>query len=143
MGVSFFILLRAYCDRAWDPKGTARTERKTKDQAARRVLMAKEVRVGLVGYKSMGKVHSNAYRKVPMLFDTESVPVLRAICGRTEKAVAEAARKFGWESYETSWEMLLKRQDIDLVDISTPMQVIRISPWWQQAKEKMFSARNP
>ncbi|RKX92029.1 MAG: gfo/Idh/MocA family oxidoreductase, partial [Spirochaetes bacterium] len=64
--------------------------------------------------------HSNAYRKMPMFFNTEAIPVLKAICGRTEKAVAEAARKFGWESYETSWEKLVKRKDIDLVDITTP-----------------------
>ena len=36
--------------------------------------MAKEVRVGLIGYKFMGKTHSNAYRKMSMFFDTESIP---------------------------------------------------------------------
>ena len=82
--------------------------------------MTKKVNIGLVGYKFMGKAHSNAYRKMPMFFNTEAIPVLKAICGRTEKAVAEAARKFGWESYETSWEKLVKRKDIDLVDITTP-----------------------
>ena len=82
--------------------------------------MPKEIRIGLVGYKFMGKAHSNAYRKMPFFFDTESVPVLKAICGRTESVVAQAARKFGWESYETSWEKLVRREDIDLVDITTP-----------------------
>lgn len=57
--------------------------------------MAKEVRVGLIGYKFMGKTHSNAYRKMSMFFDTESIPILKAICGRTERAVAQAAKKFG------------------------------------------------
>lgn len=82
--------------------------------------MAKKINIGLIGYKFMGKAHSNAYRKMPMFFDTEAVPVLKAICGRTEKAVAQAAKKFGWEGYETSWEKLVKRKDIDLVDITTP-----------------------
>jgi len=82
--------------------------------------MTREVNIGLVGYKFMGKAHSNAYRKMPMFFTTESTPVRKAICGRTEKAVAQAARKFGWESYEVSWEKLVKRKDIDLVDITTP-----------------------
>lgn len=82
--------------------------------------MTQEVRVGLIGYKFMGQVHSNAYSKMPMFFDTESTPVLKAICGRTEAAVARAARKSGSESYETSWEKLVRRNDIDLVDITTP-----------------------
>lgn len=80
-----------------------------------------EVRVGLVGYKFMGKAHSNAYRQVPFFFpDAPAKPVMKAIVGRTESAVKEAMRLYGWESYETSWEKLLEREDIDLVDISTP-----------------------
>ncbi|HID95744.1 MAG TPA: Gfo/Idh/MocA family oxidoreductase [Candidatus Latescibacteria bacterium] len=82
--------------------------------------MAKEVRVGLIGYQFMGKAHSHAYRDVSMFFDLDAVPVMKAICGRRENAVAQAAIRFGWEGYETSWERLIKRDDIDLVDISTP-----------------------
>ncbi|MFQ5867989.1 MAG: Gfo/Idh/MocA family protein [bacterium] len=82
--------------------------------------MAKKINVGMVGYKFMGKAHSHAYRDVDMFFETETVPVMKVICGRTETAVAEAARKFGWEAYETSWERLVQREDIGLVDINTP-----------------------
>ena len=82
--------------------------------------MAKEINVGMVGYKFMGKAHSHAYRDVAMFFEIETVPVMKVICGRTETAVSEAARKFGWEAYETSWEKLVRRQDIGLVDINTP-----------------------
>lgn len=28
----------------------------------------KQLRVGMIGYKFMGKAHSNAYRSVPMFF---------------------------------------------------------------------------
>ena len=82
--------------------------------------MAKKINVGMVGYKFMGKAHSHAYRDVAMFFKTETVPVMKVICGRTETAVSEAARRFGWEAYETSWEKLVQRQDIGLVDINTP-----------------------
>ncbi len=61
--------------------------------------MAKTVNVGLVGYKFMGKAHSNAYVKAPKFFDMETVPVMKAICGRDEEGVSEFAKKFGWESY--------------------------------------------
>ena len=82
--------------------------------------MAKKVNVGLVGYKFMGKAHSNAYSDVAMFFDLDAEPVMKAICGRDEKGVKAAAEKFGWETYETDWEKLVKRSDIDLVDITAP-----------------------
>ncbi len=82
--------------------------------------MAKKVNVGLVGYKFMGKAHSHAYHDVAMFFDLDVVPVMKAICGRDEKGVKVAAERFGWESYETSWEKLIKRDDIDLIDITAP-----------------------
>ncbi|HIE50287.1 MAG TPA: Gfo/Idh/MocA family oxidoreductase [Armatimonadetes bacterium] len=79
------------------------------------------INVGLVGYQFMGKAHSNAYRQVAAFFDDlELVPVMKAICGRTEEAVKAAAEKYGWEGYETSWEKLVEREDIGLIDVSTP-----------------------
>lgn len=78
------------------------------------------INVGMIGYKFMGKAHSHAYRDVAMFFETETIPVMKVICGRTEQALAEAAKRFGWESYETSWEKVVQRDDIDLIDINTP-----------------------
>ncbi|MEA3346015.1 MAG: Gfo/Idh/MocA family oxidoreductase [Chloroflexota bacterium] len=78
------------------------------------------INIGLVGYKFMGTAHSNAYRQVSHFFDPKLKPVMKAICGRTEEAVAAAADKLGWEEYETDWRELVARDDIDLVDICTP-----------------------
>jgi predicted dehydrogenase len=80
----------------------------------------KKIRVGMIGYKFMGKAHSHAYRDVPFFFDTPVQPVLQAICGRDEAAVKAAADKFGWASYETDWRKLIERDDIDLIDIGVP-----------------------
>lgn len=79
-----------------------------------------EIGVGLVGYKFMGRAHSNAYRQVAHIFDVDPVPVMRAICGRDAEATAQAAAKLGWESYETDFHTLVNRDDIGLVDVSTP-----------------------
>ena len=79
-----------------------------------------EIGVGLVGYKFMGRAHSNAYRQVRHFFDVDPVPRMRAICGRDEAGVREAAAKLGWEGYETDYHRLVTRDDIDLVDVSTP-----------------------
>ncbi len=84
--------------------------------------MAKQtLNVGLVGYQFMGKAHSNAYRQVGHFFpEMSAVPVMKAICGRNESAVAAAASNLGWESYETDWRKLIERKDIDVIDVSTP-----------------------
>lgn len=76
--------------------------------------------IGLVGYKFMGKAHSNAFRKVGMFFEPSMKLSMKAICGRDEAWVKESAEKFGWEDYETSWEDLIKRDDIDAIDITAP-----------------------
>ncbi len=80
----------------------------------------KEIRIGLIGYKFMGKAHSNAYRQVSRFFEPAAIPVMKAICGRNEKGVKDAAEKFGWETYETDYKKLIRRDDIDLIDITTP-----------------------
>ncbi len=79
-----------------------------------------EIGVGLVGYKFMGRAHSNAYRQVGRFFDLDLSPRMRAICGRDEAGVRDAADSLGWESYETDYHSLLERDDIDLVDVATP-----------------------
>ncbi|MDP6124658.1 MAG: Gfo/Idh/MocA family oxidoreductase [Candidatus Latescibacteria bacterium] len=82
--------------------------------------MAETINVGMVGYSFMGKSHSNAYRQVGHFFDLPVKPVLKAICGRTASAVSEAADEMGWEGYETDWKALIARDDIGLIDVSTP-----------------------
>lgn len=79
-----------------------------------------EIRIGMVGYQFMGKAHSHAYRDLSFYFDTKIKPIQKAICGRNESAVKEAAEKMGWESYETDWRRLIDRSDIDVIDIVTP-----------------------
>ena len=75
--------------------------------------------VGLVGYKFMGRAHSNAYRQLPRFFDIDPAPRLVAVCGRDEAGVREAAEKLGYESYETDYRKLVQRDDIGLVDVAT------------------------
>ncbi len=83
--------------------------------------MARTLNIGLIGYKFMGKAHSNAYRQVARYFpDLEVRPILKALCGREQSGVARAAEVFGWESYETDWRALLARPDIDIVDVAVP-----------------------
>jgi predicted dehydrogenase len=83
--------------------------------------MADTIGVGLVGYKFMGKAHSNAYRQVTHFFpDVALKPVMKVLCGRDATAVRKAADELGWEQIETDWRKLVARDDIGLIDVSTP-----------------------
>ena len=83
--------------------------------------MTDTINIGLVGYKFMGRAHSNAYRQVAHFFpDVKLRPVLHTLCGRDEAAVRAAAAQLGWERYETDWRRLVAHDAIGLVDISTP-----------------------
>ncbi|HWG26021.1 MAG TPA: Gfo/Idh/MocA family oxidoreductase [Actinospica sp.] len=78
------------------------------------------LRVGMVGYGFMGKAHSQAWRNAARFYDLPSKPELTALCGRSSSAVAAAAETYGFAGWETDWERLIARDDIDVVDICTP-----------------------
>jgi predicted dehydrogenase len=79
------------------------------------------INVGLIGCGFMGKAHSNAYRNVGFFFpDMAAKPVRKLICGIPEPALKKAAAEFGWEEYETDFQKVIERDDIDVVDITTP-----------------------
>ena len=83
-------------------------------------MAKKDINVGLVGYKFMGKAHSNALSKIGMFFDNSCNVNMKAICGRDEEWVKDSAEKFGWDGYETDWQKLVSRSDIDMIDITAP-----------------------
>jgi predicted dehydrogenase len=76
--------------------------------------------VGMVGYAFMGAAHSQAWRNAPRFFDLPLGVRMSAVAGRDEAKVAAAAAQLGWDSTETSWQALVERDDIDLVDVCTP-----------------------
>jgi predicted dehydrogenase len=76
--------------------------------------------VGMVGYAFMGAAHSQAWRTAPHVFDLPLRPQLSALCGRDAAAVRVAAARLGWAATETDWHALIKRDDVDLVDVCTP-----------------------
>jgi predicted dehydrogenase len=81
----------------------------------------REIGVGLIGYAFMGKAHANGYMRMPVFFyPPPAKPRLVAICGRTEDAVSEAAKKYGFETYYTDWKELVKDDRIELVDNCLP-----------------------
>lgn len=84
------------------------------------MMKRRTLQIGLIGYKFMGKAHSNAWRQVPRFFELPADLRLKTICGRDSAAVAAAAKTFGWEKSATDWRAVVDDPEIDLVDISTP-----------------------
>ena len=82
--------------------------------------MKRTLAVGLIGYKFMGKAHSNAWRQAPHFFDLPAGVRMKTICGRNHAAVKKAAAKLDWENAETDWRSIIADPRIDIVDICTP-----------------------
>src|SRR5258706_10356549 len=80
----------------------------------------RRLNIALIGYGFMGRAHSNAWRQVGSFFDVPCEPVLKVISGRTESELIKAANNFGWQEHSNSWEEVVSREDIDVVDICTP-----------------------
>jgi len=79
------------------------------------------VGVGMLGYAFMGKAHTNAYKTMPyMMYPPPAIPQLVAVCGRNEEAVAEAARRYGYEEYYTDWRKMLENDRVQLFDNGGP-----------------------
>jgi predicted dehydrogenase len=54
--------------------------------------MAKTLRVGMIGYRFMGKAHSNAWRQASHFFPLKANVELSTICGRDPRRGRSGAR---------------------------------------------------
>lgn len=82
--------------------------------------MARTLRVGMVGYRFMGKAHSNAWRQAPRFFSLKAHVEMHMICGRNAAGVQAARLQFGWQNSSTDWREIVESPLIDIVDIVTP-----------------------
>ncbi|MEO3824943.1 Gfo/Idh/MocA family oxidoreductase [Actinomadura sp. B10D3] len=78
------------------------------------------VGVGMVGHAFMGRAHSQAWRSVGPFFGPPLTPVMAVLAGRSAERAGAAAAALGWATVETDWKELLRRDDVQLVDICTP-----------------------
>lgn len=78
------------------------------------------LRIAMIGHGFMGAAHSQAWRVAPRFFDLPLQPELAVVVGRDAERTRAAADKWGWHESSTDWRAVIERDDIDLVDISTP-----------------------
>jgi predicted dehydrogenase len=74
----------------------------------------------MIGYAFMGRAHSHAWRNVAAFFDLPCAPAMVALAGRSRDQAVAAADRLGWRSAETDWRELIRRDDVDIIDICTP-----------------------
>jgi predicted dehydrogenase len=87
------------------------------DRVTRSGAVSDEIGIGMVGYGFMGKAHTNAFHKLAyMAWPPPLVPRLVRIAGRNEEAVAEAARRYGFEGYATDWREVVADDRVGLFD---------------------------
>jgi predicted dehydrogenase len=76
--------------------------------------------VAVIGHSFMGKAHSNAWRNVGAFYPGTPPVRQQVLVGRDERAVKEAAARYGWAEAATDWSEVVTRDDVDLVDVCTP-----------------------
>jgi predicted dehydrogenase len=81
--------------------------------------MKREIRIGLIGHKFMGRAHSHALHDVAFFFDLDAVPMMHTLCGLGADVAATAAR-YGWRNWTESWEAVVGNPEIDAVAVCTP-----------------------
>lgn len=75
----------------------------------------------MLGYLFMGKSHSNAFTRMPFYFyPPPAYPRLVTICGRSRDKVRDAARRYGYERYETDWRKVVDDPEVDVLDNGLP-----------------------
>ena len=76
---------------------------------------ARPVAIGVLGYAFMGKAYANAFHTLRyMTWPPPLYPRLVSVAGRDEAAVAEAARRYGFERYVTDWTEVAADPAIEL-----------------------------
>ena len=79
------------------------------------------IKVGLIGYGGIGRVHAAAYRAIPFYYGLPAESIQIAGVATTRSATAQAAaHEIGCDFSTADYRELLARDDIDLVDICTP-----------------------
>ena len=80
-----------------------------------------KIRIGLIGYGGIGRVHAAAYRAIPFHYGlrADSIEIAGVATTRGETA-KRAAEEIGCEFFTDDYRELLRRADIDAVDICTP-----------------------
>jgi predicted dehydrogenase len=80
-----------------------------------------EIRIGLVGYGFIGKVHTLSYQLLPMIYDPFPARIrLVGVCAASHASTQKGVEQGGYEFGTNDWQELVERDDVDVIDCCTP-----------------------
>lgn len=88
--------------------------------------MTRTIRIGVVGFGWMGQAHARSYRNIGVYFPhADLTPQLVAVADTAADRLVLATSRFGFETATSDWREVVERDDIDIVDITTPTALHR------------------
>ncbi len=79
--------------------------------------MAREIRIGMVRYGQMGRIHAYAYRSIPIFYDPLPFRLkLQAVADIVPGAADKAVRQAGFARASTDWRAVVADPEVDVVD---------------------------
>lgn len=78
------------------------------------------MKIGILGFGSMGKTHAYCIKNLPFFFDTDINPQIVGVCTRNIANARCAAEKYNLGVYTDNEDHIIYNEDVDVVDICTP-----------------------
>jgi len=70
------------------------------------------LRIGMLGYRFMGRAHANALARLSMFFPDAPAVERAVLIGRDEDALADTVDRLGFDRYATDWRSALGEIDV-------------------------------
>jgi len=80
----------------------------------------KQLSIAMIGSGSIARAHSNAFHQVGRFFDLSWALEPKVVCGRDPVKLEKFAAQWGWSEHSLDWQAVVRRRDIDIVDIAVP-----------------------
>lgn len=80
--------------------------------------MTNGIGVAVIGAGMAGRAHAHGYRSAGTVFSAGLPPLrLVSVADINEDLARDTARRYGFERYDTSWEAIVKAEDINVVSV--------------------------
>lgn len=85
------------------------------------IASAEQLRVGVIGFGWMGRVHARAYTRLAQHYPTlAAAPELVAVADNAPDDRLGADQVFGFRDVHADWRELVARDDIDVISVTGP-----------------------
>lgn len=78
------------------------------------------MRIGLLGFGSMGKVHAYCVENLKYFFSTHQDVKIVSVCTRSVENAKYAKERYGFEAYTSNEDDIINDSSVDAIDICTP-----------------------